>query len=290
NDLVTNESVAMSALVGMEWHKLIRRRASWLLMAIIAVISAVVPPLIYFSLKYAESDATDAKSKAALALVRDQMVFPNALAHAVVNALAFGIPLMIVLTAMHFGNEYAWGTIRLLLSRGEGRGAFVLSKVLALTFWWGATLILAISLSWISSTVIGVIDDRPMLFDASGSDWSLFVGRFAAAWLGGLVYAALTLAVTVRLRSTAFGVAMGLGAFFGERISGAGLALIDLLPIQILMRAGPSYNVRSLIDGLDGQENPLAIAMVAVAFYTLAFTWGTIRFLRRNDVLTGGAS
>ncbi|MBA3336058.1 MAG: ABC transporter permease [Chloroflexia bacterium] len=286
---MSSNAVALHALVGMEWSKLVRRRATWLLMAIVAAISAIVPPLIYFVLGFAATDTTDPDAKASLALLRGQMVFPDAIAHAVVNALVFGIPMIVVLTAMNFGSEFAWGTIRFLLGRGEGRGAFVVSKVLAIVMWWALTLVFGVSMSWLASTVIGVIDNRPMLYSAGGADWLLFSRRFAAALLGGLVYAALTIATTVRLHSTAFGIAIGLGAFFGERVSGAGLALIDLLPIQVLIRAGPSYNVRSLIDGLDGQENPLPIAFLAVVFYMITFTWGAVRHLRRNDVLSGGA-
>ena len=119
-------------LVRLERFKLRRRPLPKILLAVLCGLTFGIPWLFYLTLGGVGSDPVGVDSRKIL----DQLVFPDVLDASVVRSLTFGLPLLVVLTAMAFGGEFAWGTVRLLLARGEGRGAYVASKLAAVALWW----------------------------------------------------------------------------------------------------------------------------------------------------------
>jgi ABC-type transport system involved in multi-copper enzyme maturation permease subunit len=271
-------------LVRLERFKLWRRPLPKILLAIVGGITFTIPWLFFLALGGAGDEATRVDGDALV----DRLAYPGVLDASYQYALSFGIPALVILTATSFGGEFAWGTVRLLLARGEGRGAFVLSKVLAVGQWWLLTVAVASGTAIVAGTVIAAIDGAPGPASVGLGTWTEFAGRLALAWAASLPYAAMTAFFVVLFRSTAFGLGLGLTTFFGEGIVLGTIGGLDLSVIDLLMRAGITYNLRSVMGTLDGRENALPVAVLILAMYGAAGILGAIRHLRRHDVVVAG--
>jgi hypothetical protein len=102
------------------------------------------------------------------------------------------------------------------------------------------------------------------------------------------VYAALTAFFAVAFRSTAFGLALGLAAYFGEGIVGAAAGSMGVPAFDLLARAGIAYNLRSLMGTLEGRENPVPLAVAVLLLYGGGAIFGAVWHLRRRDVVVAG--
>jgi hypothetical protein len=218
----------------------------------------------------------------------DRLVFPEVLSAAVENALSFGLPFLIVLAAASFGGEFAWGTVRLMLARGEGRTQYVLSKLAAVAQWWLLAVATGTLTALVAGTTIAAVDGAAGPGSVGIGEWAGFGGRLVVAWLASCVYAALAALFAVRFRSTAFGLGLGLMAWFGEGIVAGAAGALDSPAVDLVVRAGIAYNLRSVLGTLDGRENPLPLAVAVLLFYGGGAILGAIRHLRRHDVVVAG--
>jgi ABC-type transport system involved in multi-copper enzyme maturation permease subunit len=268
----------------LELFKLRRRPMTFIMLAILYGLSIGVPALFYVTLSLSGSGVGDDDGQVLI----DRLVFPDVLLASVENTLSFGIPLLIILTAATFGGEFAWGTIRLLLARGESRGEYVLSKTVAIAAWWFVALIGASALGIGIGALLGRFEDPAVTPALSSGDAAALLARLAGAWLGSMIYVAITASITVRLRSTAFGLAAGLMIFYGERIVGGLLSSLDIALLEWLVKLGANYNLRVVVGG-EGVENPLWFGWGILVIYTCTSLVGTIRVLRSRDV-TGPTS
>jgi ABC-type transport system involved in multi-copper enzyme maturation permease subunit len=271
-------------LIRLELFKLRRRPMPKILLAILAGITFGVPWLFFLTLGGLGDEPAGVDRQEVLS----RTVFPGALDASVENALSFGLPLLVVLTASAFGGEFAWGTVRLLLARGEGRGVYVLSKLAAILLWWMLALAIGSGTALVAATLIGLVDGEAGPSSLSTIEWLDFGGRLILAWAVSSVYAAVTALVTIQFRSTAIGLAIGLAAFYGETIVGGIAGGLGVAAFDLLARAGIAYNLRSMMGTLDGQENPIPLAALVLAMYTVGTTLAAIRHLRRHDVVVAG--
>jgi ABC-type transport system involved in multi-copper enzyme maturation permease subunit len=274
-------------LVRLELFKLRRRPMPWVMVGVLAVLTFAIPLLFHVTLRVSSADAGSVAGDNQSALL-ERLVYPGVVRASVENALSFGMPLLIVLSAASFGGEFAWGTVRLHLGRGMGRGEYVAAKLAAIVLWWGAMLAIAVVGAFLAAGLIGVVGDSHGLAGFGVGDLPPLLGRLAVAWWASSVYAAFTALSTVQFRSTAFGLAMGLAGFFGEQAFAGAAASIGLMPLELLAKSGLIYNVRSLLGTLDGHENPAWLAAFAIVAYSLCGTFGAVNFLRRRDVVVAG--
>src|SRR4051812_33590784 len=112
-------------LVSAELYRLQRRPMLWFMVAIQAALCALMPMLFYLVFRTSSSDKM---SQSMTELIQDRLSFPGVLTSSIVSSLTWGLPLVIVLAASSFGGEFAWGTLRMLLSRGLGRKEYCLTK------------------------------------------------------------------------------------------------------------------------------------------------------------------
>ena len=271
-------------LIRLELFKLRRRPMPKILLLILAGIAFGVPWLFFLTLGGLGEEPAGADRQEILA----RTVFPAALDASVENAISFGMPLLVILTASAFGGEFAWGTVRLLLARGEGRGVYVLSKLAAILLWWLLALAVGCGMALLAATLIGLVDREPGPGSVGAVDWLGFGGRLTLAWAVSSVYAAFTSLVTIQFRSTAIGLALGLGAFFGENLVGGIAGSLGVGPFDLIVRSGIGYNLRSMMGTLDGKENPIPLAALVLIMYAVGTTLGAIRHLRRHDVVVAG--
>ena len=274
-------------LVSAEVFKLRRRPMLWIVLAIQAVLCGTIPMIIYGLVTTSERPNGE-MSQSMQDLANDRLSFPGTLISTVSSSLSWGLPLLVVLTASACGGEFAWGTLRLLLSRGEGRADYVRSKVAAIFLIW----MLVLGTGIICALATGTLATR--LVNGNGfsaitvSDLNEFLGRVLAGMLAGATYITFTLLLATQTRSTAFAVAGGLVMFFGDKIVGGIVLGLGFRPIELLIKAGPSFNVGSLTGDTTGSSNPVPLAILVLLIYTSVFLMATIRILRRMDVTVSG--
>lgn len=255
---------------------------TFIMLAILYGVSLGLPVLFYVTLQVAGSGSGGLSDEDKRVLI-DRILIPGAYQGSVETALSFGIPLLIVLTAASFGGEFAWGTIRLLLSRGESRGEYVGSKTVAIACWWFVAVAGATVIGIVMGALLGRFEDPAVPFAMSGADLGKLASSFLGAWLGGLVYVAITASITVNLRSTAFGLAAGLTAFYGERIVGGILPSFGVSLLEWITKVGANYNLRVVIGG-EGVDNPVWFAWAILAIYTVTALVATVRLLKHRDI------
>jgi hypothetical protein len=247
-----------------------------------------LPLLLYVVFRIAEDESANRVTGEGRQELLDRVVFPGALAGSIDYALAYGVPMLIVLTAASFGGEFAWGTVRLLLARGERRGDYVVSKLAAIVVWWTTALLAATAGALAAAVLLWLIAGEPGPGSADATAVRGFAGLLARGWFASLAYVSFTALLTVQLRSTAWGVAVGLVAFFGERVVGGAAMSFDIGPLEWLVRLGINYNVRTVVHNGAESDNPPLFAAALLAIYVVFGVVGAARHLRRHDVVISG--
>jgi ABC-2 family transporter protein len=276
-------------LFRMELFKLRRRPMPVILTAVLAAACFGLPLLLYVVFRIADDESARSVGSDGRQELLDRVIFPGALTGSVDYALAYGTPLLIVLTAASFGGEFAWGTVRLLLARGESRSDFVRSKLAAIVVWWTVTLAVATASALGSAVLVWLVAGEPGPMAADRAVLSGFVGVLVRGWSATLAYVTLTALLTVQLRSTAWGVAAGLFCFFGERVVDGAAETLGIGLLEWLARLGINYNVRTVVHNGEGSDNPPLFAAALLTVYVIAAISGATRHLRRHDVVISGA-
>jgi ABC-2 type transport system permease protein len=272
-------------IVGAELFRLRRRPMLWIMVAIQVGLCALMPMLFYLIYRTSSADELSASMRE---IMHDRLSFPGILTSSVVSSLTWGLPLLVVLTASSFGGEFAWGTLRMLLSRGLGRKEYCLTKSTALALCWVLLMVAGTITSLIVGTLAAMLANGSGPSAIQGSDLVAFVGYLAAGLLAGTAYIALVGLFAMQVRSTAFAVASGLGLYFGDRIIGGIAAGLGYAPIETIIRAGLNYNVSSLIGEAGDNPNAAPLAVIVLLMYTISAAIGTIQLLRKHDVSVSG--
>jgi ABC-type transport system involved in multi-copper enzyme maturation permease subunit len=256
----------------------------WILLAIQIGVCAIIPLVMYLVVRSEGSN----RDQSIQNLVEDRLSFPGTLLSTVPSSLSWGLPLLIVITASAFGGEFAWGTLRLLVSRGEGRREYCISKMAALFLVWlalmGAGILASLATGslatmWLGGQGVSAVGSR---------DLAEFGGLVLAGLLAGATYIALTSLLAVQTRSTAFSIAAGLVTFFGDRII-TGIAVgLGFRPLELFLRSGLSFNIGSLTGESSDTANPVLVSIIILLIYGAAFSLGATRILRRIDIGVSG--
>lgn len=278
----------LGRLVRLELFKMRRRPMPRILLAIQVGLTVGLSALIYAVYRFGGADNASTLDSAGGDAVLDRMVFPGVMTGAVEFGLTFGLPLVIILAASTIGGEFAWGTVRLILGRGVGRGTYVLAKVIAIALWWPVALVVSTIGGCALATLLAAVDGQPGPGAVTGDDVWLLLARFGAAWLSALAHVGVTALLTVQFRSTSVGIAAGLATFFSEQVVvdlafGGGITVLEWVT-----RFGMNYNVRTVMSGGRDSENSLILAGTILTFYLATAVFGAVRHLRRHDVVVAG--
>jgi ABC-type transport system involved in multi-copper enzyme maturation permease subunit len=145
----------------------------------------------------------------------ENVTLPGSIPLALGTLQTLGLILIAVLTASAIGIDYGAGTLRSVLVQGTGRWPYLAAKLLTLAVLAGLALIVA-TLSVVISSAIAERLAVPAA--ASTASWSSAGIALWKAWLSLIPYITLTTFVTVLARSSAAGMAIGLGYYFAEQI------------------------------------------------------------------------
>ena len=226
-----------------------------------------------------------------LARSYDSFTLPGSLPTALGIVQTLALILIAILTASAVGIDYGSGTLRSVLTKGTGRWPYLTAKLITLFILAALGLIATLVTVAISSVIAGSLaGGAPSSGTASTVTWSDAANALGKAWLSLLPYMALTTFFTVLARSSAAGMAIGLGYYFLEQIliallsglfswfqSVADFMLVRNISAWTQRSGGTSFNTIGTLPEA-GQ------ALVVLAVYTLVL--GAVAFLvfERRDV------
>lgn len=239
----------------------------------------------------AQAQQAAAQQQAQLQRLYDDFAMPGSIPNALGTAQTFGLILLAILTASVIGTEYGLGTLRSVLVRGTGRWPYLAVKFLTLAVTAAVALLLVLGVTALSSLIATALAGSPQGDWASPSwaDASVALGK---AWFSFIPYLALTGFMTVLVRSSAAGMAIGLGYYFAEQIVVQLFSnffdwfstVADYLLVQNISAWAGGFSFGAGGDGGPGTLH----SFLVLAVYTVALGTAAFWLFQRRDV--AGAS
>jgi ABC-type transport system involved in multi-copper enzyme maturation permease subunit len=156
---------------------------------------------------------------ARLARAYQGFALPGSLRTALGIVQTLALILMAILTASAIGIDYGSGTLRSVLAQGSGRWSYLAAKLITLVLLAAIGLVVTLATVAISSVVAtSLAGDPPAAAGVAAATWSDAATALAKGWLSIVPYIALVAFVTVFARSSAAGMAIGLGYYFAEQL------------------------------------------------------------------------
>ena len=154
---------------------------------------------------------------ARLARAYQGFTLPGSVSTALGIVQTLALILIAILTASAIGIDYGAGTLRSTLTQGIGRWPYLTAKLITLAVIAFLGLVVALATVAIASVVATSIAGAAPS-GAATATWSDAGLALWKAWTSVLPYLALTTFVTVVARSSAAGMAIGLGYYFAEQL------------------------------------------------------------------------
>ncbi len=218
---------------------------------------------------------------------------PGSIPNALNTVQTLGLILMAILTASAIGIDYGAGTLRSVLTQGTGRWPYLTAKLLTLVALAALGLVVAVASVALSSSIAGALAGAAPEAGGTATTWSEAGVALWKAWVSILPYIALTAFVTVLARSSAAGMAIGLGYYFAEQLIVALLtnffSWFQNVADYLLVRNISGWT--GAAGGFPGTVLPdQAHAVIVLAAYTLALGGVAFWLFERRDVqgATGG--
>ncbi|MFA7191491.1 MAG: ABC transporter permease subunit [Dehalococcoidales bacterium] len=281
----------MISMIRGEIIKTVRRRTTWVLLAVMVVYFNII----FFAIYGVVDSPPRQMSPDIIAQISDSLQFPGAFNTIFSTARTIGTLLVIVLTASSIGSEFSWGSIRQILTRKGIRYHFVVSKLVSLVLFTTIGLLIALvtgfGLSIITDNLLGSIEWNFMTVGFAGEiaitfGWTLF---------GLLPYIALAAFFSFLGRSAISGIGGALGIYVIETVlvtifnsSGGWLAKIP----QYLL--GP--NIDALVPATLFSQSPFWVASelpgtlhaaIALTIYCVVLIGTSLAIFQKRDVLLG---
>jgi ABC-type transport system involved in multi-copper enzyme maturation permease subunit len=226
----------------------------------------------------------------------------DALSHAIGQPMTLGRRggefIAVALGGLAFGGEFSSGAIRLVLSRGVNRTAYLAAKYLALALACLVLVCAGLLLSaFLCNFLLIIHRPAPTLLTMDGRTLGILMGMCLGTYENYLFCLLLGAALSIITRSAAFGIAAGFGYLIGEDIAAqilpvVGKSIHTLLGNQIVnllftpnlnafyADSLPSFLAKTL-DQLDGVVacNPVSKGCIPVntgQAFIIALVWALI--------------
>ncbi len=208
----------------------------------------------------------------------------------VVQTLA--LILIAILTASAIGIDYGSGTLRSVLTKGTGRWPYLTAKLLTLALLTFLGLVVTLGAVAISSVIAGAYAGAAPISSVADRTWGDAGIALGKAWVSVLPYLGLTTFVTVFARSSAAGMAIGLGYYFLEQILIALLSglfswfqnVADFLLVRNISAFTQVSGGTGGGFGTPGTLPDVTHAVIVLSIYTLALIAGAFWLFERRDV------
>ncbi len=204
-----------------------------------------------------------------------------------------------VLGASWGGNEYGWGTIRMVLTRRPFRIQHVLGALAVLLFGLALALLVATIASTVLAVIVAVATHHTAYTSSllTGTFVATFCKAYLAAWVVASFFLMLAYLAAVLFRSAAVGIAIGIGSTLAEFVLGAILTRLggwwqivgDHLPVNYTQDLTTRVASSGLVPGsrmaaMDPQTPGVSQSLLAIAIYAAIFIAITLLALRTRDV------
>ncbi|MFV2065280.1 MAG: ABC transporter permease subunit [Chloroflexota bacterium] len=205
------------ALLWISLLKLAKRPATWVVLMVLLGPIAMV----FIGLAASSGQLTDAGDQLQVRLI---LGFPNAYTALVGIILSFGGLLAVTYGAAVIGAEWASGTIRSIVARGESRIRFTVITFVAIAVVIAIGVVAAFGIGAILAIFAAGMAGISTAEATAADTISTFPDLLARTWLGVTEQAAIGFAVAMIFRSQLAGIGAGLALYFGEIF----LALVPL--------------------------------------------------------------
>ena len=219
----------------------------------------------------------------------ERFTLPGSVDNALGTLQTLGLILMAILVASAIGIDYGTGTLRSVLIQGTGRWPYLAAKLLALCVVAALGLVVACATVAASSLVAASLaTDAAAVRAPTSATWGEAGAELWRSWTSFLPYLTFTALVTILARSSAAGMAIGLGYYFAEQIAVALLSTLfswfqnvaDLLLVR---------NISAWLGGGGFGPGASALpdqthALVVLSAYTLAMGALAFWLFERRDV------
>jgi len=231
-------------LVRSNLQRLIRRPAT--LVTYLLLIGLIL--LIYLAIVVAAQQAVDPQSALASRLI---LTFPDAWFLTLSMVVGLGGLLAVTYGASIAGSEWAWGTLKASIARGERRAWYALMGIAgAVIMAWAGTLLaytVGIGAALVGANVIKATSDT-LLDPANAGQLVVLLGR---AGLAIAMDVAVGFTVATIARSQLAGIGAGIGLYLGEGIIG--------VFVPGIIRWAPFAAVSAMMSGADGALGEAAV-------------------------------
>jgi ABC-2 type transport system permease protein len=197
------------ALLHLSLVKLARRPATWVVFAILAGLIV----LVFLGLG---ASAGQVESLGDQLQVRALLAFPTAYTVVIGVILGFGGLLAVAYGAAIIGADWAWGTIRAIIGRGESRVRYTLITFLAIAIVLGLGTLVTFVLGSMAAIVGAEMAGLGSEGATDAEKLSTLPGLFVRTWLGVTQQAAIGFAIAMLFRSQLAGIGAGLAFYFAE--------------------------------------------------------------------------
>lgn len=288
----------MLPLFRSELFRLRRRWMPWIMLLAVVVLAFVLYFVIYASvqvqiqaLQNGAPSTTNGPPQTEAQLREElQMLRPS-------QVMSFGISLvsgsgnvlLILLTASVFGNEFNWGTLRVILALGAGRERFLGAKYVVLLLYATVLTVVGVLAALLGSEIVSSIAslDRSVPADFA-TQLALNSGRTVFAFLPYIALAAL---IAVWAKSGGAGIGIGLVVYFAEGIVMSLLVAFNK-DYATIANYGLSRNVAAIQSLSRPQAGGFIVdslpdpghAAIVLLVYTLVFVGLAIWVFRTRDV------
>jgi ABC-type transport system involved in multi-copper enzyme maturation permease subunit len=227
-----------------------------------------------------------------LARAYQGFTLPGSFSSALSVVQTLALILVAIITASAIGIDYGSGTLRSVLTKGTGRWPYLTAKLLTLAILTALGLVVTLATVAISSVIAGAYAGDAPVSSAAARTWGDAGVALAKSWVSVLPYLGLTTFVTVLARSSAAGMAIGLGYYFLEQIL---IALLSGLfswfqnvADFLLVRNISAFTQGTAAAG-SGFPSPAGLpdathAIIVLSIYALALFAGAFWLFERRDV------
>jgi hypothetical protein len=266
-----------------ETLKLVRRPATWALLAIAVGLSLTFTYLIPYA-GYAGGTGGPRAERGLAALLPDQLV-----GNSVGGLPVFLGALMLILGVLAVGGEYQWGTWKTVLTQNPDRMLVYAAKLVTLCLAALTGLLAVFAAGAVATAVIAVAEDRPLAWPGAAD---LLTG-IGAGWLIAAMWTVLGALLAIALRGVALPIGLGLVWLLAVQNLLALIAAPLLDWVAQLQKGLPGPNAGSLAAALGAATDTPGVqaavggtqAGIVVAAYLVAFAVLGGFLLRRRDIL-----
>lgn len=272
----------MLGSLSAEVLKVVKRPATWIIVAVWLILNQCFAYLFpYISYTTGGTDAGGPPVQSLDALLPAQLVGNN-----IGGYPMFGGALMLLLGVLATGNEYQYGTMKMVLTQRPSRLQVFGGQLSGLVLMTLVVTLASFAISTVWSLVIAGVESQPVTWPAFGD----LIEGVGGAWLIFSMWAVGGAMLGILVRGTALAVGLGLvWALVVENLINGVSSLLDIF--ASIYKVLPGANAGSLASALGGTGAPglndvvsgtrgvLTVAAFAVAFVLIG---GAV--LHRRDV------